>query len=74
MSACAHKSLMSMLMKLPCARARGGVTRTTTLGQYAPWIWEVPEMKLGLFKKKITPPPPLREFFQNFSVFFKLTS
>ena len=24
-----------MLMKLPCARARGGVTRTTTLGQYA---------------------------------------
>ena len=35
MSTCAHESFMSMLMKLPCARARGGVTRTTTLGQYA---------------------------------------
>ena len=36
MSICAHESFMSMLMKLSCARARGGVTRTTTLGQYAP--------------------------------------
>ena len=35
MSICAHESFMSMLMKLSCARARGGVTRTTTLGQYA---------------------------------------
>ena len=35
MSTCAHESLMSMLMKFPCARAHGGVTRTTTLGQYA---------------------------------------
>ena len=32
---CAREASMSMLMKLPCARACGGVTRTTTLGQYA---------------------------------------
>ena len=38
MSICAHESFMSMLMKLSCARARGGVTRTTTLGQYAPRV------------------------------------
>ena len=35
MSICAHESFMSMLMKLSCARARGVVTLTTTLGQYA---------------------------------------
>ena len=35
MSICAHESFMSMLMKLSCARAREGVTRTTTIGQYA---------------------------------------
>ena len=35
MSTCAHENFMSMLMKLPCALARGGVTRTTTFGQYA---------------------------------------
>ena len=39
MSICAHESFMSMLMKLSCARARGGVTRTTTLGQYAARRW-----------------------------------
>ena len=38
MSTCAHESFMSMLMKLPCARARGDVARTTTLGQYASCI------------------------------------
>ena len=37
-SICAHESFMSMLMKLSCARARGEVTWTTTLGQYAPGI------------------------------------
>ena len=35
MSICAHESFMSMLMKLSRARAREGVTRTTTIGQYA---------------------------------------
>ena len=35
MSICAHESFMSMLMNLSCACARWGVTRTTTLGQYA---------------------------------------
>ena len=34
---CAREASMSMLMKLSCARAHGGVTRTTTLGQYASW-------------------------------------
>ena len=36
MSICAHECFMSMLMKLSRARAREGVTRTTTIGQYAP--------------------------------------
>ena len=38
MSICAHESFMSMLMKLSRARAREGVTRTTTIGQYAPRV------------------------------------
>ena len=33
MSTLAHKSLMSMLMRLLCAHAHGGVKRTPTLGQ-----------------------------------------
>ena len=37
MSICAHESFLSMLMKLSRARAREGVTRTTTIGQYAAW-------------------------------------
>ena len=36
MSICAHESFMSMLMKLSRARAHEGVTRRTTIGQYAP--------------------------------------
>ena len=44
MSICAHESFMSMLMKLSRARAREGVTRTTTIGQYA--SRSVPKVKV----------------------------
>ena len=56
MSICAHESFMSMLMKLSRARAREGVTRTTTIGQYASWLggdgWICPSHETGLRNMK----------------------
>ena len=53
MSICAHESFMSMLMKLSRARAREGVTRTTTIGQYASWMATLDGFIYNAFPKGI---------------------
>ena len=61
MSICAHESFMSMLMKLSRARAREGVTRTTTIGQYAAGLYKLGTTQgvlLGVYSRNQFEPLP----------------